>query len=564
MTTSKPRRALEAGELFGISSRQPSVARPPTGVTNSLQSGRSTLSTQIQFAGPDSILSDQNHSLNSPGPSFPQANQQYQDPWGARGSETYYRFEHFHSLDARRHSQQTTQLQVGAGVRAKMDVIKTSPPTKTCSICLDKFSGQDLLDSNFPYSLPLSVVVHLLSKDQVDLYKAKFEEWRTPSRFYCPVSTCSTFMPPRLIREGSRQMKIKQISLGYLALQSQNENLDPREEQTTSSSFHEKYFAKKDIDANPTNAVSSLTTALSVTMCPKCAVTICTRCRQLQHPEAPCPQTDLEPLLAAQLDKWKIKRCPKCRAGVRRMFGCAHIECRCGAHFCFACLEPINKCDGQCDENRFNGDDDDMSGDEWDSEDIDALEARNGTELDLGEEPYNPAVDTWGCNHSFKPIYKFHGYLSNGKILSPRKPNDASLDCQVCWKVISPHLPHLPPTNAGNLGYNVKDLTSFLGVASKPRWMPMTVDGKPAWMCMGKHLLCYSCPRDTMLDAETSKYRCECSAYCPKCEKVNQGEGTQLDEEVEIKDIDLAYDCDCEMIVCGECKVNLEDELVES
>lgn len=241
------------------------------------------------------------------------------------------------------------------------------------------------------------------------------------------------------------------------------------------------------------------------------------------------------------------------------MFGCAHIECRCGAHFCFACLEPIKKCDGQCEDDDFD-DDDDMSDDDFDSEDIDARMALNGTELDLGVEPYNPTVDTWSCNHSFRPIYKFDGYLSNGRILNPKNQNDSSLDCQVCWKVLSPHL---PPVNTGNLGYNVEHLTSSTAISHKPGWVPKTVDGEPAWMCMGKHLVCYGCPQDTILDEKTSKYHCGCSAFCLKCAKVVEGDNMQFSEGGK-KEINLAYDCECGMIVCGVCKVKLEDEMDES
>ncbi|ELR04327.1 hypothetical protein VC83_04024 [Pseudogymnoascus destructans] len=601
----QPRRMLEVDELWNTSGQPPFVARPPPEMNSGPQVGRLTSNTHIRNPGEGSNFLNQNISLlpnqaptagiqHSPGTSFPQANQQYQDPWEAR-AETFYRFEHFHNLDTRRHGlDQIPQLQREIDLRAMMNAgKKTTTITKACSVCLDRFSGQDSVGTNFPYScerfcgqvicitclkdwfidackneskmpprccctVPLSAVSHLLAKDQVDLYKAKFEEWRTPDRFYCPVPTCSTFIPPRLIKEASRQNQIKQTSSEYLTPQPQNENLNLGNEQIPSlSSFHEQYFSKKDVDVKCTASVSPISTALSTTTCPKCSVSICTRCRLVQHPDAPCPQTDLDPLLAAQLDKWKIKRCPKCRAGVRRMFGCAHIECRCGAHFCFACLEPIKKCDGQCEDDDFD-DDDNMSEDDLDSEDIDAHMAVNGTELDLGVEPYNPTVDTWSCNHSFKPIYKFNGYLSNGRILNPKNENDSSLDCQVCWKVLSPHL---PPINTRNLGYNIEHLTPPTGLSTKPGWVPTTVDGEPAWMCMGKHLLCYGCPQDTMLDEKTSKYRCECSAFCLKCAKVVEGDNMQFAEGGEKKDTDLAYDCDCGMIVCGGCKVKLDDEM---
>ncbi|KAL5345981.1 hypothetical protein ACLOAV_009011 [Pseudogymnoascus australis] len=470
---------------------------------------------------------------------------------------------------------------------------KKTTITKACSICLDQFSGQD----------------------SIDLYKSKFEEWRTPDRFYCPVPTCSTFIPPRLMKEGPPQNKIEQTSPGYMsvprvhyppksnmhkgALQPQNENFNPGKEQTSSSKYlsvpaihypakasihngtlqsqnenlnpEEKQtplppsllaqqFTKKDVEVKLTASVSPISIAFSTIICPKCTISICTRCRLLQHPDAPCPQTDLDPILSTQLEKWKIKRCPKCRAGVRRMFGCSHVECRCGAHFCFSCLQPMKKCDGRCGDSDFE-DEDDMSDDEFDSEDIDALMAMDGTPLDLGVEPYNPTVDTWDCNHSFKPIYKFAGILSNGRILNYQNQINRPLDCQVCWKVLTPHL---PPANALKINTNIEGLSPWSGLSPGPDWAPTTVDGEPAWTCVGKHLVCHGCPKDTMLDSKTSKYSCECNAFCLKCAKVVEGDNMQSANEGENKDINLAYDCKCGMIVCGACKVKLEDEMKES
>jgi hypothetical protein len=38
-----------------------------------------------------------------------------------------------------------------------------------------------------------------LTKEEVAQFKSKYEEWMTPSPFYCPVPTCSTFIPERLL-----------------------------------------------------------------------------------------------------------------------------------------------------------------------------------------------------------------------------------------------------------------------------------------------------------------------------------------------------------------------------
>jgi hypothetical protein len=167
-------------------------------------------------------------------------------------------------------------------------------------------------------AIPLSSVSNLLNNAEIELYKAKYEEWATPNRLYCPVPTCSTFIPQRIyvkVRQGPGASSNNPRGADTLPVGSmltiKNDN------------------PKKDIRPHAA--------------CPTCGVSICTKCKSLSHIEE-CSETDLDPVLEEQLKKWKIKRCPKCRAGVRRMYGCSHIECRCGAHFCWECMLPINQC----------------------------------------------------------------------------------------------------------------------------------------------------------------------------------------------------------------------------
>ena len=60
---------------------------------------------------------------------------------------------------------------------------------------------------------------------------------------------------------------------------------------------------------------------LAIVACPKCSRPICTKCRSFSHPGEEC-KPDLDPDLEANLKKWKIKRCPRCKAGVRKVDGC--------------------------------------------------------------------------------------------------------------------------------------------------------------------------------------------------------------------------------------------------
>jgi hypothetical protein len=297
-----------------------------------------------------------------------------------------------------------------------------------------------------------------------------------------------------------------------------------------------------DVEGKIISSDSENTIILHTIICPTCAVTICTNCRQLTHPGIPCPKTDLDPLLAAQLEKWKIKRCPKCRAGVRRMFGCSHIECRCGAHFCFACLNPINECDGQCEDDDYD-EDAHSTTDTVDPEDLDGMIALNGTELNLGNEPYNPIVDDWSCHHDFRPIY-------NDPAASERLPNGlrrhhtGPLDCQVCWKVLQPLK---SPPQAESRDAEMTGTTR--GISTEPGW-PTTTNGEPAWTCMGRHISCHECPEDPVYGNKTYKCRCECRK-CFKCEAL------ALEEEKRLSR-DTGYDCHCGVVVCGACKEGVE------
>lgn len=234
------------------------------------------------------------------------------------------------------------------------------------------------------------------------------------------------------------------------------------------------------------------------------------------------------------------------------MFGCSHIECRCGAHFCFACLKPINECDGQCEDDD-DYDDGENPVEATDPDDLDGMMAINGTELDFGNEPYNPIVDTWSCPHDFRPIYSLENQSVN-----ERKPNGARrhhngpLDCQVCWKVLHP----LKPSTKLRTIDETLLLNPARGISTEPGW-PTTTNGEPAWMCMGQHISCQQCPKDPLFYNRTSKYCCECSK-CLKCKAAVKEEDKQLVEEEEKKERDTGYDCECGMVVCGACRAGVE------
>lgn len=172
--------------------------------------------------------------------------------------------------------------------------------------------------------IPLAVARRHLSDEEIALYKLKFEEWRTVNRCYCPVSTCSGFIPPSYIQQ-------------------QWKNL------VASSGFYRQLAAS---GATPSLPVSPLYISFPV-LCPKCFAQVCWKCKKLYHHGSTCQASDIDPELAQTLQNLGIKRCPKCRAAVRRMLGCRHMQCRCGAQWCWYCCRAIEVCKANiCDKGR--------------------------------------------------------------------------------------------------------------------------------------------------------------------------------------------------------------------
>ncbi|KAF8864949.1 hypothetical protein BDZ45DRAFT_469346 [Acephala macrosclerotiorum] len=337
-----------------------------------------------------------------------------------------------------------------------------------CGGCLkDWFLDACRNESKMPpkccHVIPISAAANLLTTEQIELYKAKFEEWSTPDRLYCPVPTCSTFISPRL-------------------------------------------YVKPAVMVKKTEERVS---------CPKCRTSVCTKCRNLAH-ISDCPETDLDPVLEEQLKRWKIKRCPKCRTGVRRMYGCAHIECRCGAHFCWDCLAPISECDGSCEERSENDPES-----EPEEDDLDGLAGyEEGDEHDFGPEPYGTAVDVWGCHHIWISVRD--------------RPEGEQLECQRCFRAVRPATTPEASKKTDNEGD--------------------TVMSDDAWQCEGGHTRCYTCQKPPSTfevpGSSATLYKCRCgNTECGLCK------GNVL-----IKELETGYECRCGMLVCGGCRDNRDED----
>ncbi|EIW64872.1 uncharacterized protein TRAVEDRAFT_109260 [Trametes versicolor FP-101664 SS1] len=81
--------------------------------------------------------------------------------------------------------------------------------------------------------------------------------------------------------------------------------------------------------------------------CSACASTTCASCKEQAHPRAGCRSAGDDALLSlAKENEWQ--RCAGCQYLVERSGGCPHMQCRCGAQFCYLCGKEWGKCTGSC------------------------------------------------------------------------------------------------------------------------------------------------------------------------------------------------------------------------
>jgi len=315
------------------------------------------------------------------------------------------------------------------------------------SMFLKACKDETLMPARCCQIIQLSIVLPHLSRQEADLYRAKFEEWSSSHRVYCPVPTCSAFIPSRLIPSSSSPTPPQSRHDDAEA----NGEVLENERQTPNQTVVFGTGIRMEIHTPPptppstehTPIVPSISPSPPIISCPQCAAQICVSCKQLKHPQRPCSEDDLDPELAALLKRWKIKRCPKCRTAVKRMYGCSHIGCRCGAQWCWDCLKPIDRCeDGNCtegseadtDEERENGDESGSNNAEAETmpdrramEDLDADDeewAASG--LNFGDEPSTSISDPWNCEpHSWNRVVRGAGVFAG-----------EMAECHKCWRLV--------------------------------------------------------------------------------------------------------------------------------
>ncbi|XP_043712834.1 ATP-dependent RNA helicase DEAH12, chloroplastic-like [Telopea speciosissima] len=92
--------------------------------------------------------------------------------------------------------------------------------------------------------------------------------------------------------------------------------------------------------------------------CGACYVETCTSCHLEYHPFVSCERyKEFKDDPDLSLQEWckgkeQVKVCPACGFTIEKVDGCNHIECKCGSHICWVCLELFNSSDKCYDHMR--------------------------------------------------------------------------------------------------------------------------------------------------------------------------------------------------------------------
>ncbi|KAI5200752.1 hypothetical protein E4T39_05600 [Aureobasidium subglaciale] len=259
--------------------------------------------------------------------------------------------------------------------------------------------------------LPITIALDFLSTIEADNYRLKFEEWVSVKKTYCPVPECSRFIPDRavllspptntinlwgLIKQelpailirikhspcsrffrgptDPAHIKVEDWKLPKRPMLWLNDiyaklpryaNIDEFTSDfnrlvnsarsmpvhlpiaLTAEEMRKRLWQEiSSIRSRPNSEFTALPTGACFS-CPDCHIGICPSCKQVAHFGQACDTTAQDHELA-MLKTYGYKKCPRCGHGVKKMYGCRHMQCRCGAHWCWGCRSPIEECDGGC------------------------------------------------------------------------------------------------------------------------------------------------------------------------------------------------------------------------
>ncbi|KAK5740901.1 hypothetical protein LTR17_004255 [Elasticomyces elasticus] len=306
-----------------------------------------------------------------------------------------------------------------------------------CPECLtDMFLAATVDNSRMPPRCCTLLQIHTteLSEQDAVNYRNKFEEWITIDKTYCPSPSCSAFIPERLLPTNdtpapvptllsiatdilsavakdpsarffhgdipitelpgysavvTRPVDLEMIKARlptYTSINDMTKDMQLMLHNTkhyngsdhpiskTADELFAAYVSELSRVANELVLLISTTKARNHFTCSRCHVAICVKCKQFEH-AGQCDTSVLDHEVA-MLAQFGYKRCPLCKHAVKKMYGCSHMQCVCGAHWCYYCQRSINECDGECGEGTGEDyDDEDATGssdasDEEDMEDV--------------------------------------------------------------------------------------------------------------------------------------------------------------------------------------------------
>ncbi|KAK3674734.1 hypothetical protein LTR78_005456 [Recurvomyces mirabilis] len=296
-----------------------------------------------------------------------------------------------------------------------------------CKTCLSAmFEGATNDATRMPPRCCVFLQIHTayLPDDVATKYRDRFEEWITRDKTYCPSPKCSAFIPERLLRVNASDEKaasIQEVMLsvlhtvtksphsrffrGELPITEQTGNtnvvaeymdltiirervesgvydstVDMEPDMRLIVSNAKKYHGSRHPVALTANSfLETFTQALTATVDKLVHFTTLDppQDHTIEHGSAPCDTTAQDHELA-MLEQFRYKRCPLCKHAVKKMYGCSHMQCICGAHWCYHCQKSINECDGGCvdhaedseaEEAEENFDDEDVDDEDEDEED---------------------------------------------------------------------------------------------------------------------------------------------------------------------------------------------------
>ena len=494
-----------------------------------------------------------------------------------------------------------------------------------------------------------------LTPAEAKAYREKFEEWITPSKFYCPFPRCSAFIPgrklPRNSIDSANKPEIPSLQTilteileelnkshqarffrdpidltqfpKYDKLISTPIDLNAILKRLSTSYYKSTADLTKDIRLIVSNAkkyngekhpvaraaeefftryldeTSKATDHLlrsvppdrveTLFACPKCSGAICISCKQIAHPETPC-DTSAQDHEVAMLEQYGYKRCPRCKAGVKKMFGCSHMQCHCGAHWCYYCQKPVEQCDGGCAAAADEID----SEEDYDSDEDGSQMSEDGA---IDDEPLRPAQDTTSGPATMIPppqppsirsgsdeVRRARYFMLEGHAAALRAENGTARNTQDANSTTGANRKapeNWSPTTSTNQNVNAP---VNLDAGGNRRWAEADYDfgEEPedegvaqVWSCKHNFKLYTAPPDDGINRGNLDEMECNRCLFqvIPRKEEVKppsskkrkkntQSQGSKADpilikEETPspVVEVKMAWECGrCKLVVCAKCK----------